>query len=284
MTEMPGALVTADVGGKIVLALGGVKEELRKLRAEDNERYKQKYLASIRNYLPLSQNTILSAAGTGVIDFGTPTLGRTWTLRSLMSALAGQESILATAATEQFATTSFTAGAAANVSAPFANVTILGIDVTIGNATTAGNATVTLSNVVGGTIVWTLGEVVGAPTALYRRFGNGLAANGTPNLAISALAGGGPGDLTIDYQINVAGAQVNWYIGPGFGTGAITSLWREQQYPLPARTNYTSDIHQVRYGDHLFAVITGGTSGANVVGNVVVLDEPVKSGVPVLQG
>jgi hypothetical protein len=215
------------------------------------------------------------------MDFGTPALGRIWTVRYLAASISGGETDALDPPT--FATTTFATGAAANISLPSANYTVTGIDATIGNAVAAGNVTVTLSNVAGGPLTWTIGESTTSGEVLNRQFGTGLAANGTPNLAISALLNGGSGTLTV-YAQPTDLEQVNWYIGPGIGAAGITSYWRENQAPLPARTTYTSDIHQVRYGDHLYAVVSGGALNDNVVGNVVVLDEPVKSGIAVMQG
>lgn len=81
-----------------------------------------------------------------------------------------------------------------------------------------------------------------------------------------------------------AAAVVTWYIGsllPNRGT--VTSQWIENHNTLPQKSTYTSDIYQVRKQEHLFAVVTGGTTGALIVCVARINDEPLKSGAQVLQ-
>lgn len=184
MTEGPGLGVQANFGADVVLAVGSVKEEIRRLRAESGEERVQRALARIKNYLPLSTGVTLSAGGVGVADFGTPMLGRVWTVRQWSASTNGGE----------------------------------------------------------------------------------LSAN--------------------------AAANLGWYIGTNVpGTAAGTSLqfttqWRDSFTGIPTVHTFTSDIHQLRNGEHLFVVVNGpvGLANANMVFNAVVLDEPMKVGIPTQPG
>lgn len=91
MTDGPGLGIQADVGANIILALGSVKEQIRLQRIEQAEYNKQRALAAIKNYIPLSGSAQLSASGVGVVDLGTPALGRVWTVRQLMAATLNGE-------------------------------------------------------------------------------------------------------------------------------------------------------------------------------------------------
>jgi hypothetical protein len=55
------------------------------------QRSVQAKLAMQPRYTPLVGSTVITAGGTGVIDFGTPADGRAWTVRQLTSALQGGE-------------------------------------------------------------------------------------------------------------------------------------------------------------------------------------------------
>lgn len=71
-----------------------------------------------------------------------------------------------------------------------------------GNGTVAGNATVTVSNVVGGPFVYVLNEIVGTPTDLSVQYpGNGLLGSGSdPTVTVSAVASGSSGTITLQGQ------------------------------------------------------------------------------------
>jgi hypothetical protein len=184
MTEGPGLGIQANIGADIVLAVGSVKEEIRRMRAENAEDRVQRHLGRIKNYIPLTGVVTLSAGGVGVVDLGTPALGRVWTVRQLMASILNSE------------------------------------------------------------------------------------------LAASAPA------------------NVGWYIGtnvPGTAAGTslqVTSQWRASMANVPAILTYTSDILQLRMGDHLFVVVNGPVGLANdtIVFNAVVLDEPSKVGIPTQPG
>lgn len=180
MTELPGAAVGANISVDLVAALGGVTEQIKRLRNDNDEERRQAAYARLKNYLPLSQQVTLNASGFGFADFGTPMFGRVWTVREWTASLQGGE----------------------------------------------------------------------------------LTAN-TP-------------------------ANIGWYVGvnvPG-NTAAtavtFTSQFRDTAAGIPVVKIYTSDVMQVRYGEHLFAIVAGpvGIANANLVFNAVVLDEPMKVGVP----
>lgn len=98
MTESPGLGIQTSVGADIVLAVGSVKEEIRRQRYEQAQDRKQRALDQISNYIPLTQIAALSGTGVGVADLGTPALGRTWTVRQLMAAANGGELAASSAA------------------------------------------------------------------------------------------------------------------------------------------------------------------------------------------
>lgn len=180
MTDGPGLGIQADIGADIVLALGSVREEIKRQRADHAADRVQRTLERIKNYIPLTAATTLNANGVGVVDLGTPTLGRVWTVRQLMASVM---------------------------------------------------------------------------------FGE-LSAN--------------------------SAANIGWYIGvnvpstPGTYSVQFTSQWRASFAGVPAINTYTSDILQLRMGEHLFAIVNGpvGQANASMVFNAVVLDEPMKVGVP----
>lgn len=91
MTEGPGLGIQADVGANIILALGSVREEIRRQRADAANDRVQRQLERIKNYIPYSAAVTLNASGQGVADLGTPTLGRVWTVRQIMAALLNGE-------------------------------------------------------------------------------------------------------------------------------------------------------------------------------------------------
>lgn len=184
MTEGPGLGIQADLGANIILAMGSVKEEIRRMRAENAEDRVQRALSRIKNYIPLSAQVTLNASGQGVVDLGTPALGRVWTVRQIMASVNGGE---------------LSANAAANI-----------------------------------------GWYIGA---------------------------------------NIAG------VGVGI-TQQFSTQWRAAFTGVPAIQTYTSDILQLRMGDHLFAVANGpvGQANASMVFNAVVLDEPAKVGIPTQPG
>ena len=175
MTEGHGIGLQANFGADVILALGSVKEEIRRMRAENAEERQQRALARIKNYIPLTQNVVLDGSGNGVMDFGTPALGRVWTVRQWGAAVNGTELV--------------------------------------------------------------------APAASF---------------------------------------IIGWYIGTNVAgtTNRFTNQWRQTQFNPPVVTTFTSDIHQIRMGEHLYAVVISGTAGNTIVGNAVVLDEPMKSGIP----
>ena len=285
MTEQPGIAVGGTFNADVLLALGGVRDQLRHLRAENNEAVRQAAYARIKDYLPLTGSTVLDANGNGVIDLGTPMFGRVWTVRNLMSSILGQE--LAPSSVPAFATASFPAAAAGSVGVP-AGATITGYTAQFGQAATAQTLNLTLAITGYGTIVQPVVESATTGETVQQSFTPPLAASGGTTLSYPASLGSAPGTLTLFYTTPSSTAVVGWYIGvnvPGTTSGAplrFTNQWRETQSALPARNTYTSDIHQLRYGEHLFAIITGSSSGvgSEIVANAIVLNEPMKVGIP----
>lgn len=179
MTEGPGLGIQATVGANLEFALGAVTEQLRRLRQENAEDRVQRALARIKNYIPLVQNVVLDAGGAGVMDFGSPALGRVWTVRQLSAAVNGTELV--------------------------------------------------------------------TPAASF---------------------------------------VIGWYIGtnvPG-NTTRFTTQWRLTQYNPPVVNTFTSDIHQLRFGEHLFGMVANGAAGNDIVAQAIVLDEPMKVGIPTQPG
>lgn len=124
--------------------------------------------------------------------------------------------------------------------------------------------------------------------AILNASGVGFYDFGTPGFGrvwtvryLSAATQGG--ELAAAAVVNVA-----WYIGvniPGAAAATsqqFTSQWRLSTTSVPFFTTFTSTIHQLRYGEHLFVVTAGGAgaTNANMVFNAVVEDEPMKVGVP----
>lgn len=89
MTETPGvgAAVGADISFNLIAALGGVTEQIKRLRAENAEERRQAAYARLKNYISLTAATTTNASGVGIVDLGTPAFGRVWTVRQLMAAV-----------------------------------------------------------------------------------------------------------------------------------------------------------------------------------------------------
>lgn len=91
MTDGLGVGIQADGSANIILALGSVREEIRRQRADNAQDRVQRQLDRIKNYIPLSGSVVLNASGQGIFDLGTPMLGRVWTVRQLMASVQGGE-------------------------------------------------------------------------------------------------------------------------------------------------------------------------------------------------
>ena len=96
------------------------------------------------------------------------------------------------------AAASFLAGAAGNAALPSAGNHLTGFDVTMAAVAAAAGGTVTVSNVVGGPFVYNIEALVGQATLLSIRFPTPLQpSGGIPTVAISAIVGGGAGNIDI---------------------------------------------------------------------------------------
>jgi hypothetical protein len=104
-------------------------------------------------------------------------------------------------------TASFLAAAAGSVLLPIVGAYVTGFDVTMAAIAAAAGGTVTLSNVAGGPYVYNFEGMVGAASTLSRTFDPPLqAVGGVPTLAISAIVGGGAGNLNIYGMSDAVGA------------------------------------------------------------------------------
>lgn len=95
------------------------------------------------------------------------------------------------------ASAAFAGGAAGNA-ALGVNAAVTGFDVTMAAVAAAVGGTVTLSNVIDGPYNYNFEGLVGAASLLSVRFRDPLVASGgAPSVAISAIAGGGAGNINM---------------------------------------------------------------------------------------
>lgn len=101
------------------------------------------------------------------------------------------------AGTPTGASAAFTAAAAGSASLG-ATDSLSGFDVSMAAVAAAVGGTVTVTNVVGGPYVYQFEGLVGAASLLSVRFATPLlASGGAPTVTISAIAGGGAGDINV---------------------------------------------------------------------------------------
>lgn len=266
--------IFADFG----VTLGSIRDEVKRA---SQIALLQARLARQPNPITWSRAVALGAGGVGMVDFGTPQDGRIWTIRQLMASGQGVEQF--TAGVVEANTTAFAAGAAGSVglpSGPPNGVTqfITGFVVSIDDAA-VGNpiSTVTLNNVSGGPISYTIQQSNTAGTLFTQNFpAPGLQVTGTPTLTISATTNGGNGNLTIYGTASTTPGLVDWYIGPLMSSNN-TPLWRWQTKVMPGLDTFTSNLLQVRAQEHLYALISGGIVNQTIVCNAIFLDEAFKS-------
>jgi len=265
------------------LSLGNIHKEIAAANAFARN---QQRLAAQPNPITLSGSASLVSGGVGVIDFGTPQDGRVWTIRQLIASGQGVEQF--TPGVVEANTAAFTAGSAGSVglpSGPPNGVTqyITGFTVTIAPATAAGTSTITLNNVSGGPLTYTVTQSTTQAVTFSQTFASpGLQVTGTPTLTISATVNGGTGNLTLYGTASTTPGLVNWYIGPLMAQNN-TPLWRWQSPSLPRIDTFTTNLLQVRAREHLYALISGGIIGQTIIGTAVFLDEAFKRQEPVIQ-
>lgn len=112
------------------------------------------------------------------------------------------------------ADSAFTAAGGA-ASLPTAATRLTGFDVTWGAATTAQAVTVTVSNVTGGNMAYTIYEAVGAGGSLSIRYpGNGiLETGGQATVTVAAATGGSSGNIAVYGNNSLSVTSTPFFIG-----------------------------------------------------------------------
>jgi len=130
-----------------------------------------------------------SPAVSGLLASGRGTLAG-WVFRESSGGGGGGAAVGAAA--------SFLAGAAGNAALSSTSDHLTGFDVTMAAVAAAAGGTVTVSNVAGGPFVYDIEALVGQATLLSIRFPTSLPpSGGAPTVAISAIVGGGAGNIDI---------------------------------------------------------------------------------------
>jgi hypothetical protein len=233
-------------------------------------------LASKARPMPKGYTIQLDSNGNGLGVIGAPQNGREWLIRLLYathSLYVGQQNTGSSAVGAAGAAVSTSLGTANNP----ANIT--GISVTIGESALAGQATVTLSGVLGGPYTWYLEE--STTESAYLNLGLNLDTVGTATLSVGAVASGGPVSTNLFGTTDISPADVTFYRGNVISNAGnaplppTTVVWRFAS--TPAIEDFTSDVHRLLPNQPLVVGVQGGVPNGIVTGVAVILDQPAFS-------
>jgi|GEM_PF-4746611 len=280
LIESPGPAAGDDPWHAWLSATLSIGDELRGLRA-DQERHHR--LVPDGTDYPLVQSGIVSAGGTVLLDLGTPSLGREWTVRRLVAVDAANPSGQVSASIAVAHTRTGGPGEAHSAILPN------GASITGFNITTAPAAAteVGVVNLIG---VGTNGQSFQLPftttgSQLAITFPQPLAATNSttgPELDVPAVTGGSA------YTVNSYGIQPGtgatpgagfWYAGLPSIYGPQTAVWKVGA--LPDVSGLGSGRLTVVPGDHLFLSLTGCTPGDMIVARADVDDHAPYGAKPV---
>lgn len=254
-----------EVFADLRVSLDSLTEEMKTKRRDEQRRINQ-----LPRYVPKGYALQLNSSGQGLQALGTPQPGREWIIRELTAVDSNYQTLSPSGANATGA-----AGAATSVQLNAGTIT--GFDVSVGPASAAGTATVTLSNVVGGPYTYTIDELTTNSEFLSKALTLG-ASGGIPTLAISAVASGGTVSLNLYGTVGQTQTDVTWYIGQLPNGSQTTPLSQNlviaRMHGIPAEITKTADVWRVLPNQQL---IIGGMSGpANeiIIGKFVILDQP----------
>ena len=258
-----------EVYADLKLSLDSNTTELRK----QNDREQSRITRQSRPH-PLSFSIQLDSSGRGMTTINPgPQHGREWLVRYLQAVHSTYQGELSTGASAQGA-----AGALTTVTLP-GPALITGFDVSIGPATAAGVATVTLSNVPGGPYIYYIDELTGNNEFLSKSLN--LVTSGNATLTVSAVASGGTVSANIYGTVDVNPADVMFYRGQNVNAGVNTPLPQNMVFhrfhTLPNEEKYTADTHRIVQNQNIIVGCMNGTPNGIILGTVVVLDQPAFS-------
>lgn len=286
------------------LSLGRLVKSVDKLCAQ-NEQREQMRLAVQPNTVTWARQVQYTGAGFnsfGIADFGTPQLGRVWTVRAFAAAADGyeqgylntfpvlqtpQEPVYAEAsgASTGVVSTALPVNFGGNANSSFKAAFVTSIQVTIGPAAAAGSTTVTLSGVEGGPFTWVISQSTTSSAQLIINFpapGLPVIRGQQPTLTTSATVSGGTADVIIGGTYSASRASVLWYVGTppqlvGAPAGSNlpfnpTPQLRDQMLSIPAYHTIAYQAIYVKPGDHLFALVFGAMESVDVM---VTLDDQI---------
>lgn len=270
--EMEGtALPQDDDGGffdlfaKLNITLSSVDSELKAQRTREQQR-----LMNLPRSFMLPYTMPIDGNGRGMIAIGGPTPGREWIVREITavdSGYTGQQNSGASAVGA--------AGAATSVTLAGQSL-ITGFDVSFGPATTAGTATVTLSNVDGGPYTYYVDELTTGSEFLSKSLN--LTSQGNATLSVSAVTGGGTVSINLYGIVGVSGADLAWYVGQNINQGVNTPLPQSmvfaRMHGIPEEIKYTSDVVRVIQNQQILLGCTTATANSTINGMVKILDQP----------
>jgi hypothetical protein len=256
-----------DLGLQMVNKLDRIARAMDKLqRAADAQPLKATLRAS----------GTVPASGTLVLDLGKPSLGREWVVRHWCVVDPSNASLgpLVPGATTSNST-AFGAGAAGSAALP-AGASLSGFTVTTGApGTPPVAATVTVTNVTGGPLTYSLEETAsgGLLQQTYTPPLQPSPSGAAPTVSIGAAAGGAAGNITVTGTLAATGGftgTAGLYSGSP-GSYNVTDV-EDWSGTLPFFERVTSESIWCIPQDHLFVVVTGATAGQQVLAKVRVLD------------
>ena len=310
--QVPPSAPTGGLDVDFHLTLGSLAKSVKKLCDSQDQR-EQMRLAMQPNTLTKALQVGYTGAGFnswGIADFGTPQLGRVWTVRSFMAVADGFEQgflntfpvlqspeepvyVEQTGSTVGAVTAAAPVNFGGNANSPFKAAYVTGIQLTFGPGTASPLTTVTLSGVEGGPYTWLVQQQTGVPPTLIINFpepGIPVIRGAQPTLTTSASVGGGTVDMIMSVTYSASRASVLWYVGTppqitGNPVGSSmllnpTSQLRDQMISIPAYHTVSNQAIYVKPGDHLFAIVLGAMEAVDCA---VTFDDQIdKSARPVV--
>lgn len=254
-----------DIFADLKLTLGNILSEQQAAKRREQQRLINLPRSHMLPFtMPIDNN------GRGMITIGGPQPGREWIVREITAVDSGYLGQQPTGATN-------TGAAGAAVSATLnGQALITGFDVTIGPATTAGVATVTLSGVDGGPYTYYIDESTTSGETLSKSLN--LISQSGATLTVSAVTGGGIVAINLYGTTGISGADLTWYLGQNINQGVNTPLPQSMAFArmhgIPDEIKYTSDVVRVVQNQQIIVGAMAATTGSTINGMVKILDQP----------
>lgn len=258
-----GAIV--DLFAKLNVSISTLSSQVK----AQNDRERARLMDLPRSFM-LPYSLTVDSNGRGIQAIGGPQPGREWIIREITAVDSNYLGQQPTGASNTGA-----AGTATSVTLNGQSL-ITGFDVSIGPATTAGVAVVTLSGVDGGPYTYYIDESTTGSEFLSKSL-NLIAQNGA-TLSVSAVTGGGQVSVNLYGTTGVSGADMTWYVGQNINQGINTPLPQgmafARMHGIPDEIKYTSDVVRIVQNQQLIVGVMTATANSTINGMVKILDQP----------